>query len=187
MNQVLESPLEALAFNYVSFGIFTVIHNLWTWIAVLTAAVSFWRIRAVVGASVQSNDQKLSVSISDRAHDESRPILGVDEKPTPSASVSTPPAPPASVSETSGSQLVTKGGKIKLTVYYVDDDVDVDGGMTVTEWSDGGEGRCCGEWWESWERVLRLRKGEAGWYRYQDLTALNGNVVRLWDESCRRW
>ncbi|MBA0568155.1 hypothetical protein Golob_005666, partial [Gossypium lobatum] len=175
MNQLLESPLEALAFNYVSFGIFTVIHNLWTWIAILTAAVSFWRIRAVISASVQSNDQKPSASISDRAHDESRPILGADEKPNPSASVSTPP--PASVSDTSGSQLVTKGGKFKLTVYYVDDDVDVDSGMTVTEWSDGGEGRCCGEWWESWERVLRLRKGEPGWYRYQDLTALNGNVV----------
>ncbi|MBA0744858.1 hypothetical protein Gogos_007462 [Gossypium gossypioides] len=192
MNQLLDSHLEALAFNYVSFGIFTIVNNLWTWVAVITAAVSFWRIRAAGAAtsscSVKGREQRPSTSIDAR-----RPIPEVEEKhPTASTSVSAP----ASVTETSVSPLVfndgvTKGGKSTLTVYYEDDiggesDGDVDGEMTGKEWCDGG-GYCQeGEWWESWERVLRLRKGEMGWYRYQDLSAINGNVVRLWDESCRR-
>ncbi|CAN0913878.1 hypothetical protein LINGRAHAP2_LOCUS28196 [Linum grandiflorum] len=38
----------------------------------------------------------------------------------------------------------------------------------------GGEGL--------WEAEVRLKMREGmGWYRYQDLTAINGNVVRLWD------
>ncbi|XVF35179.1 hypothetical protein REPUB_Repub18cG0122800 [Reevesia pubescens] len=200
MNQLLDSPLEALAFNYVSFGIFTIVNNLWTWVAVITAAVSFWRIRAAGAAtstcSVKSPDQKPSTtSIIDRAQDDSRPISEAEEKPTiPSASVSAP----AAVAETSVSPLVcnngvTKGGKFKLTVYYKDDgESDIDGEMkTIKERGSDGDGDCkggsCGEWWENWERALSLRNGEKGWYRFQDLTALNGNVVRLWDElSCRR-
>ncbi|KAE8735287.1 Plant invertase/pectin methylesterase inhibitor superfamily protein [Hibiscus syriacus] len=186
MNQLLDSPIESLAFNYVSFGIFTVGNNLWTWIAVVTAALSFWKIRAAAGAVVssgyvQSNDPKPSTSISD----ESPPVPEPDsEQPTPSSSVV----------DTSVSPLVCRGevvtrGKFKLTVYFDDDgeesDVDVDdGGVRVTGRSDGGGGDC-NEWWESWEGVLKLRNGETGWYRHQDLSALNGNVVRLWDESCK--
>ncbi|XVF48846.1 hypothetical protein PTKIN_Ptkin03bG0221200 [Pterospermum kingtungense] len=191
MNLMLGSPLEALAFNYVSFGIFTVVNNLWTWVAVITAAVSFCTIRAAGGAttlscSVTKTDQKPPTCIIDRAE--------AEEKPSHLALVSAP----ASVAETSVSPLdcsdgATKGGKFRLTVYYEDDgDSDGDDGeMTVTEWA-GGDGDCkggsCGDWWESWERVLRMRKGETetGWYRCLDLTAINGNVVRLWEESCRR-
>ena len=161
MNQLFDSPLEDLAFNYVSFGIFTIVNNLWTWVAVITAAVSFWTIRAA-GAAISScfvrkPDQKPSTCIIDRTEDESRPIPEAEEKPTPSALVSTP----ASVVETSFSPLVcndgvSKRGKFKLTVYYEDDgESDVDGEMKVTNWSDG-DGDC--------------KEG----------------VVRLWDESCRR-
>lgn len=42
-------------------------------------------------------------------------------------------------------------------------------------------------WWDNWEKVMRMRIGggdHMGWYRYQDLTVLDGNVVRLWD-GCR--
>ncbi|KAK8597638.1 hypothetical protein V6N13_095038 [Hibiscus sabdariffa] len=185
MNQLLDSPLEALAFNYVSFGIFTLVNNLWTWVAVVTAALSFWRIRAAACSSgcVQSNDPEPSTSVSA----ESRPVSEVDAKPSLSLSASV-----VETTITSDSPLVcrgvTKGGKFKLTVYY-DDDGEADGGVKITGRSDsGGGGDCkCNEWWESWERVLRLRNGETGWYRCQDLTALNGNVVRLWDESWRRW
>ncbi|GMI92643.1 hypothetical protein like AT3G43110 [Hibiscus trionum] len=196
MNQLLDSRVEALAFNYVSFGIFTLVNNLWTWVAVITAAVSFWRIRAAGAAtsscSVKSHEQSPSSSVTDR------PILEVEEKPTASHVVSDSVPAPASVTRTSVSQLVcndgvTKGGMPKLTVYYenaIGGESDVDGDTTETEWCSGegyrNEGSCGGEWWESWERVLRFRKGETGWYRYQDLTAINGNVVRLWDDSCRR-
>ncbi|KAL2338814.1 hypothetical protein Fmac_013260 [Flemingia macrophylla] len=52
--------------------------------------------------------------------------------------------------------------------------------LTVTEAVDGRD-----EWWESWERFLRIRRGQnpKGCYTFQDLTALNGSVVRLWDDA----
>ena len=189
MKQLLDSRLEALVFKYVSFGIFTIVNNLWTWVAVITAAVSFWRIRAAGAAatstcSVENPDQKPSTCIINRTQDESRSIIEAEEKQTP----------PTAVAEMSVSPLVcddgvTKGGKFKLTVYYEDvGESDVDGEMTVTKWrSDGGsdcEEGSCGEWWECWERVLCFKKGETGWYRHQDLTSINGNIIRLWHESC---
>ncbi|KAE8714071.1 Plant invertase/pectin methylesterase inhibitor superfamily protein [Hibiscus syriacus] len=194
MNQLSDSRVEALAFNYVSFGIFTIVNNLWTWVAVITAAVSIWRIRAarpaISSCSVKSNEQSPSSSLIDR------PTHEIEEKPTASPVVSV--SSPASVTETCVSQSVcndgaTKGGMPKLTVYYYNDiggKNAVEGDTTETEWCNGDgyrkEESCGGERRESWERVLRLRKGEKGWYLYQDLTAINGNVVRLWDDSCRR-
>ncbi|XVF88943.1 hypothetical protein PTKIN_Ptkin19aG0091800 [Pterospermum kingtungense] len=191
MDQLLDSRLEALAFNYVSFGIFTIVNNLWTWVAVFTAAVSFWTIRAAGAAAVSSCsvDQKATTSFISRTQDDSRPIQEAEEKATPSADMVLLSAPSASPLVCDDG--VTKGGKFRLAVYYEDDEEsDVDGETTVNEWRSDAEGGCCGggEWWEGWERVLRLRNGETGWYRYQDLTVINGNVVRLWDESktCRR-
>lgn len=40
-----------------------------------------------------------------------------------------------------------------------------------------------------WESMVLRRRGDLGWYCYQDMAALNGSVVRLWDgdrESRRR-
>ncbi|XP_019189010.1 PREDICTED: uncharacterized protein LOC109183384 [Ipomoea nil] len=53
----LESPLEAIAFNYLSYGFLTAVNNVWTWVAVLTAAVSFWRIK-ILSLSVPSTPQR---------------------------------------------------------------------------------------------------------------------------------
>ena len=37
-------------------------------------------------------------------------------------------------------------------------------------------------WCENWENLWRMRIGDdMGWYRYQDLRVMDGNVVRLWD------
>lgn len=72
---------------------------------------------------------------------------------------------------------VTKG---KFTVYYEDE-----GEREVEEELLTETGECDGgyksEWWERWDKMLRTRSGENGWYKHQDLTELNGNVVRLWD------
>ncbi|OMP11543.1 hypothetical protein CCACVL1_00454 [Corchorus capsularis] len=202
MNGVLmDSPLEALAFNYVSFGIFTIINNLWTWVAVITAAVSFWRIRAsgaaTLSCSVKRPDHKTSTCIINRAQDESHEA---EEKPTTSASVSAPSAVtemmrvPSTPLLCNDAVVTTKGTKFRLSVYYEHDGkstvTGMDGKSTVTEWYDGDGD--CKEWWE---RVLSLRNGERGWYSFQDLTVINGNVVRLWDDfrrvkyssSCAVW
>ncbi|CAN4110010.1 unnamed protein product [Withania somnifera] len=83
---------------------------------------------------------------------------------------------------------IEEGTKGKLTVYFKQDE----GG----ECSGDGEGRdqvkeddvveLSMEWFENWERLLKMRKGETGWYSNQDMKLIDGNVVRLWDGSTRR-
>ncbi|EOA22817.1 hypothetical protein CARUB_v10003535mg [Capsella rubella] len=200
----LESPLEALAFEYASFGVFAVVNNVWTWIAVVTAAVSFWRIRVTTIGDGDGHHacvllEELSGSMSE--HDGSRrlepkssrtgPVKETVAKTLQSRTNTVDDRVKETVTKTEplvwDEDGVTKGEK--LTMYYeVDFDVEVDGvrcldGELIT--AGGGLGYCGGEWWEKWERVMRMRNGDDGWYRYVDLTVINGNVVRLWDDSNR--
>jgi hypothetical protein len=188
MEYLLDSPLEALALNYLSVGFLTVVNNLWTWVAVITAAVSFWRIRAAGGAPTYlksdgsppppRNDQRSSGS--ELVPETSVSDVSADEPPAPA------PASEMMVGyDVKVDDGVTKGTKF-VAVFYGEDDREGDGELTsANEWEEStGEDEGCGEWWEG---VLRTRTGEMGWYRYQDLTVLNGNVVRLWDSSsCSR-
>lgn len=160
----LDSPLEVLAFDYVSF----ILNNLWTWIAVVTAAaVSFWRIRATTSGR---DDGFIEESVRE------------PPKPKATAALVEETRPRMKVTETEDwSSLLCNDGvtKGKLTVYYDDDEeIDVerdgeDGESTTVNY--GG-----GVWWE---RMVRMRNGGDGWYRYVDLTEINGNVVRFWDAN----
>lgn len=194
---VLESPLEALAFNYFSFGIFTFVNNLWTWIALITAAISFWKIRTAGVPRVSTFSAKTETlssanCISVRNVNEPQPVVEILETesiiqaptaPTPTTSSASPASFSSVYEDVDG---VTRGKFVK----YYDDEKTKDGKgddelTAVGEWVDGSGG-CYGgsgsEWWERWERVLKLRTGDGmGWYTYQDWTAINGNVVRLWD------
>ncbi|XP_057505752.1 uncharacterized protein LOC130789047 [Actinidia eriantha] len=174
----LESPLEALAFNDLSFGFLTGINNLWMWVAVITAAVSFWRIRASGTVAVKSEHRprNLNDSSSPRV---SSPLLHTEEATDEPAFISrrTTIAPPVEATEGA-----TRG---KFTVYFEkegevvsEEEVD-DGGVgslgAVVRGGDDG-------WCENWKNLWRMRIGDdMGWYRYQDLTVMDGNVVRLWD------
>ena len=127
---VLDSPLEALAFNYVSFGFFTVVNNLWTWIAVVTAAVSFWRIR-VAGGVFPAEE---SAPLDDRSTRRSVPAPETPpEKPAPVAS---PPPEEKSPSQCLSptrcvEEVGATRGSPKFALYYYDNDTD--GDVTVTE------------------------------------------------------
>jgi hypothetical protein len=191
---LLYSPLEALALNYLSVGFLTVVNNLWTWVAVITAAVSFWRIRAAGGTGpiCLKSDVSPPLPRNDQGSIGSQPVPGIS---VPDVSADEPPAPaPASAmvfGDVKVDDGVTKGTKFVAVYYGEDDGREGDGELTAAnEWEENGDDdgvEGCGVWWESWERVLRTRTGEIGWYRYQDLTVLNGNVVRLWDSStCTR-
>ncbi|KAJ1437098.1 hypothetical protein SESBI_03941 [Sesbania bispinosa] len=167
---VLDSHVEALAFNYLNFGLLTILNNLWTWLALLTAALSYWKIRSTGYPKPKSNDPIVE------------PLFTPDVvKPEAEAARQTPVV--NGVSEDVDG--VTKG---KFTVYYKEEDMqcgpcESDGLLTAFE----GEGRES-EWWKCWERVLMFRNGEktrTGWYTCQDLTELNGNVVRFWDGGLR--
>ncbi|CAK8563948.1 unnamed protein product [Lathyrus sativus] len=168
MNILEDSPLEALAFNYLSFDFF---NNLWTWLAVI-----FWRIRT-------PNPELLPPSIHDSPSDkpDAVPELLVE----PCHDNDNVPVRVHSNGVVNDVDGVTKG-KMKFTSYYYEDDVDVvnrkcNETLTLTAelWEDREERL---EWWE---KLLKTRTGENenGWYTCQDLTALNGNVVRFWEES----
>lgn len=183
---VLDSPLEPLAFNFVSFGFFAVVHNLWTWLAVITAAVSFWKIRASGSSSSICLDSG-SGSPPPCNHETSKgspPVTKVESSPTTSSSIIAAASVPSLAAPEDDDGVVTKG--LKFRVYYESDNGEGDGGeLTVAEESGAGEEvevlEEGGNWWENWERMLKMRSGEMNWYRYQDMREINGNVVRLWD------
>ncbi|CAH8362409.1 unnamed protein product [Eruca vesicaria subsp. sativa] len=174
----LDSPLEALALEYASFGCLAVVNNVWTWIAVVTAAVSFWRIRVITTIKVEEvhgcgllEGLTPSKPEQESSHHEPQEMAGPVEETVVKTEVWEP---------LMCDQGVTKG---KLTMYYEVDVVGetcVDGDGELTDVSYGGGLGHCGEWWE---RVLKMRTGDDDWYRYVDLTVINGSVVRLWDDK----
>lgn len=140
MNAILESPvLEALVFNYLSFNV------VWTWVAVFTVAVSFWRIKA--SSSSSQVERLLSKENTSLRPARNAAFLVTEER--------------------------TKG---KLTVYFKQD---ADGVCNRGDHENEDEGvELSKEWFQNWEK---LRKGEMGWYSYQDMKVIDGSVVRLWD------
>ncbi|XP_020238304.1 uncharacterized protein LOC109817468 [Cajanus cajan] len=170
---VLDSNVEALAFNYLSFGLLTALNNLWTWLALLTAALSFWKIRSkpmpmpmpMPEAQTSTGPHPVALTPTVVALEETKPL--------------TRAAVRKGVTED-----VDGGRKGKFTVYYEEDMqctcVGREGFSTALEEREEGLET---EWWKKWAGLLRLRNGESenGWYTWQDLTELNGNVVRLWD------
>ncbi|KAK7328719.1 hypothetical protein VNO77_22836 [Canavalia gladiata] len=173
---VLDSNVEALAFNYLSFGLLTALNNLWTWVALLTAAVSFWKIRF---AGCPKPEERTSIG-PDPVIDTLTPNEVTAEK--------TEPARQTAVSD-GVSEDVEGVRKGKFTVYYEEDMqcACVESEWFLEEWEEKEREGSESEWWKRWERLLRLRNGENenGWYTWQDLTELNGNVVRLWDGGFR--
>lgn len=193
MNNMLDSssPLEALTFNYATFCVFTVVNNLWTWVAVITAAVSFWKIRTTSFSDNPDHQQpRIHRNTSGSQVQRSADTSSVEAAPP--CPIPAPAAALPSVNDVKDVDGVTEGSK--YTLYYYEEEQresDGDGEVTsvVKEWRDDDDDddgvSSCGEWWE-WERVrMTARIGDMGWHRWQDLTVVNGNVVRLWDE-CRR-
>ncbi|KAI9122828.1 hypothetical protein K1719_005717 [Acacia pycnantha] len=180
----LHSPLDALALDYATFGFFTLVNNHWTWFALLTAALSLWKIRAKPHSPPPStpppppcSDKKLDGCLSTG-----------DERPVGKFVLhETPTGTSASVFSTGDGDGPIKG---KFTVYYEEDrECEQDEEFTETEtetetaaFCDGGCG-CKSEWSEKWDKMLEIKMGVKGWYMNQDLTDLNGNVVRFWDSG----
>ncbi|KAL3332459.1 hypothetical protein AABB24_032835, partial [Solanum stoloniferum] len=147
----MNAPLEALAFNYWSFHVANIV---WTWVAVLTAAVSFWKIKAsssTLPTPPEPSQVELMLLSKERTPARNNMMLCDDA---------------FSVKE--------EGTKGKLTVYFKQDE------CNAADDEEGEEDHGV-EWFENnWEK---LRKGEMGWYCYQDMKVINGSIVRLWDEQ----
>ncbi|XP_073011361.1 uncharacterized protein [Typha latifolia] len=172
---LLEMPLEAFAFRLYSLP--AAGGSILAWLAVIAAAVSLWRIRAVGSRSDASplfqpppQARTAAPPPSDRERDQPEP----EQKPIASSACR---------------RLEAGSPKVRFTAYYdgrcrvgdggdeereteADDDVVSDG----VEVGDGEMTAPLG-----WEGVAIRRKVDFAWYRYQDMTALNGSIVRLWD------
>ncbi|XAR67224.1 hypothetical protein NMG60_11013704 [Bertholletia excelsa] len=198
----LDSPLEALVFGYLSLGFLNSVNNIWAWIAVVTAAVSFWSIKAAGACTLKSDCLRGTIP------DES-PTKSPVSSSSPDTAVKCEPAPTASTSMATTStsvpsfpstELTTEGTtKGKFTACYVVDKQEEESDSGAVEVNDVGG--ICDIWmvgggdiafrWEGcreWERIIMLRKeieDEMGWYAYQDLRVVDGSVVRLWDDSRR--
>ncbi|XP_020083285.1 uncharacterized protein LOC109706723 [Ananas comosus] len=158
--ELLELPFEAIALRFNSLPAAA------TWLAVAAAAVGIWRIRAVGSRSDASSP--LSAPAPSPEPETSTP-LRADTTPTEPSRIRSCAAP-----------------KERFTAYYgvdasygeeeeeeEEEHVGVDGEVTAPlvgvglGWEVNGDGR----------RGI----SDLGWYRYQDLTVINGSVVRLWD------
>ncbi|XP_004243685.1 uncharacterized protein [Solanum lycopersicum] len=164
MNGILESPVEALAFNYWSFDV------VWTWIAaVVTAAITFWKIKSS-SSTLPTPEPALLTLASSQVE-----LMRLSTERTCST-------PASAVMLFDDAFLVKEEGtKGKVTVYFNPEDEDECNG---DDQELGEEDKNDGvEWFENWEKLLKLRKGERGWYCYQDMKLINGSIVRLWDGS----
>ncbi|KAJ0745692.1 hypothetical protein HanPI659440_Chr10g0401401 [Helianthus annuus] len=160
----MSMALEALAISYLT-------HTVWAWIAFLTAALSFWKIKPSPSPS----------PLPPPAH----PI---------STSTSPPPPPPPPLSDDEpdpdDQQEVPSSTTIfcslenrrsgKFRVYY--DGIAVAAARTrrpIKGSVHNPQRLVLGD--HGWEALLKLKTAEMGWYRYQDLTMLDGSVVQLWN------
>ncbi|KAL0344994.1 UNVERIFIED_CONTAM: hypothetical protein Sradi_4330700 [Sesamum radiatum] len=188
MSALYHSPFESLALDYLSCGFLTVVNSVWTWLAVITAALSFWRIRALSSPLVSKPEPRGSIQdVVSTSKDEVGHALASASTPGETKHLlSAGPTTSCSGAEGEGSS------KVKFSLCYnedisweSDEDEDVGGcnggGPAVTMSGKIG-------WWSEdvWERTTVVRMGDMGWYRCQDLAALDGSVVRLWGGRRRR-
>lgn len=197
---VLDSRFDASLFDDV--GLSFLVNNLWPWVAVLAAAISFWRIRGSAGSSGSPTKPVPGApNPALAAHRNPTDEIGVCESPTkphrpppshPSAADNSASASPeaSTTNACGGKDGVTKG---RFIIYYKDEEVqrendDDDEGDREDDvccgGSDGGVGVV-----RRWRRLgdrerISVMMGtgaeEMGWHKCQDLMVFHGSVVRLW-------
>ncbi|KAG8373865.1 hypothetical protein BUALT_Bualt11G0069700 [Buddleja alternifolia] len=178
----LSSPIEGLIFNYLSYGVSTAVNNIWAWVAVITAAVSFWGLRALSSPLVSTrggiqDDASLPSTPPEMAAVEVRELATVSSLGESERLLSASNTTTCCVLEREGSS------KVKFSLYFDEDgseesgdDGDDNGGGAVEVSEKLGFLHN-----DVWRRMMVVKMGDMGWYRCQDLTVLNGSVVRLWD------
>lgn len=177
----LDSPLEALALNYLTYGFLTAVNNIWAWVAVITAAVSLWRIRA--SSPLPVSTPELRSRCQESASTSSSPPQKVPEW---TAAAEVEAIASAAHSETPFCDTLEREGgctKTKFSLYFERDGESVDSGCAAAAVRSEKFDRRC----DDWDRMgVVMRMGDMGWYRWQDMTVLDGSVVQLWDGSRRR-
>ncbi|KAI4380314.1 hypothetical protein MLD38_006519 [Melastoma candidum] len=179
----VDSTPEALALHYVGIGLFSVVNNIWTLLALFTAALSFfWRLRGGL-LLLRLRGNRCSVGPS---HERDSIPEVVDSSSGSSVSEAATATAEGRCHPPCG-EGATRG---KFVAYYREGhgyDVAAAAEEEEEETGDGIGGGEAGEWWEVWEKAWRMRRKGAekgrGWYDGLDLAVLNGSVVRLWAED----
>ncbi|KZV18260.1 hypothetical protein F511_34073 [Dorcoceras hygrometricum] len=163
----LDSPLA------LSYGFLTAVNKM---LAAWAAAFGFWR----MGHSSPPRPDHRGRTKDAATTSSAPPLLEMEMADEP-AKVAPTRGGTDFITALETTENSTRG---KFFLYYSDDDSreggadgDDDDGVAATagskkfrRWSD-----------VDWERKMEIRMGDMGWYSGQDLTALNGSVVRLWD------
>ncbi|PKA52313.1 hypothetical protein AXF42_Ash010209 [Apostasia shenzhenica] len=161
MDLIFEWPVEALVFRYSA----TIGGSLCTCLALLAAALSFWRFRFLGSASASKTPDAAAV------------VSLTPSPPPPSAATNSfrePPIFASAVPDRLCREDCQSSPKGRFTAYFLaeedvnggEEEVEIDG---VNDVLDGFRRLDCG-----W-------RGDLGWYCYQDRKTINGSVVRLWD------
>ncbi|XP_078432774.1 uncharacterized protein LOC144704286 [Wolffia australiana] len=157
---LVELPLEAAALGYAAAAaVAAAAGTLWTWLAVLAAALGFWRFRS---AAVSRKSNALS-----------------PPPPAATAAAAVGECGAATSVFVAGGAAIGVGESALFRFSAADDD---------TQWSAAGEAAAEEEEEEEEEMTwqgggIGPWRGDLGWYEALDMGALNGSVVRLWDDE----
>ncbi|KAJ3699128.1 hypothetical protein LUZ61_002833 [Rhynchospora tenuis] len=190
--EFLEFQFEPISFRFYSHPAASTGGSLLTWIAVLAAAaVGFWRIR-IGGSKTDGTDTSpLFTTPLEETQAKVAPLVQNTENEasvSPSCSVDRP----AEIVGTPKVRFATYFDKEDcIGCCHVEDDAEE---PIVDDGEEYGTPREMELPWETkevevkWDGIAPVRRrGDLGWYSYQDMAALNGSVVRLWDgDSPRR-
>lgn len=166
-----------------------------TWIALLAAAaVGFWRIR-IVGSKADGSDASTLFTAP-------VPLEEAQEKVVPLVQSTKNEVSLSSSCSIDRSVEMVGTPKVRFTAYFEEEDdcigcchvEDEEEEPTVNVVEEFGHrevevevSREREEMEVKWEDMVVRRRGDLGWYSFQDMAVLNGSVVRLWDgDSPRR-
>ncbi|RZR90841.1 hypothetical protein BHM03_00018839 [Ensete ventricosum] len=171
---LLEVPLEAVALRLYSLPSYAA-GSVWAWAAVLAAGLGIWGIRTVSRSDASPPPPSLNVPALPAERAELQASAATDRKEF------------RPIAQPSGCRVEeANAAKAPFTAYYHGPSRD---GYGVVEEDDDDEredgvpgvGCRATALWDG--LTARQRRDDVGWYRHQDMTALNGSVVRLWDGS----
>ncbi|KAG6469895.1 uncharacterized protein LOC122031778 [Zingiber officinale] len=156
---LLEVPLDVLALRLYALPVDAAV----TYLALLVAAavaLGLWSIRGAAAAASISHSPPQDVSLSEPEK------LKLDLASLPPACHLSDPS--------SGTP------KSRFTAYYSGERSDpVNHDFDEIDRRSRGAAPWSGNWSLEWTAVKRA--GHLGWYSHQDMTELNGSVVKLWD------
>ncbi|CAO2823142.1 unnamed protein product [Amaranthus hypochondriacus] len=172
----LDSPFQTLTFIPLNLGhlLSTAVNNLWPFLAVITAVLSFWKLRSTANTTSLPPPPKTTTAETTSSLKENLIKNQSEEK--------------LRKEDDRDEGVLTKGNSNRFfTVYYEREneeeemDDEINGGDEV---EDKSTGFMMKRWNSSPELTVEMRRGDVlRWYSFQNRKVIDGSVVRLWEEE----